>query len=131
MSVLSTSRTDKRPFKGKGAVEWLAREEREYRKLLGEMERLSNESRKAPGNAWYLFLHHRKVSGQHFLMWRSFGHVHAHLPWEKIEPQLSALRESQRNWFIEANELSRLLNARERAVRHAVKLAADLVSEAQ
>lgn len=126
MIDLSTSERDKRAFKGKGAFEWLAQEDREYKKILAEMEVLSNVSRKAPGNSWYLFLHSRKDSGQHFLMWRSFGHVHAHLPWGKIVPMLSGLHESQRNWFIEANDLSMLLNAKERAVRHAIKLAKEL-----
>lgn len=117
---------DKRPFKGKGAEEWLAREERHYQKVLSEMEALSNESRNAPGHAWYLFLHHRKDSDQHYLMWRSFGQVHVHLPWSKIEPHLGAMSASQREWLVKANELAMLLNARERAVRHAMKLAREL-----
>ena len=70
MSGLSSIQMDKRPFKGKGADEWLARLQRDYRKIVFEMRELSEHSKSAAGNAWYVYLHHRRSTGQRFLMWK-------------------------------------------------------------
>ena len=129
MSRLSAVELDKRPFKGKGVDEWLARSEREYRKVVLEMESLSKMSRKQSSSAWYVYLHHRKVTGQQFLMWRSFGVKHIHLTWDRIEPAVRRMKQDQCGWYEEMNDQVRLLNAKEVATRKAMKLAQELMEE--
>ena len=126
MSGLSSIQMDKRPFKGKGADEWLARLHRDYRKVVFEMEELSEHSKGAAGNAWYVYLHHRKSTGQRFLMWRSFGVKHFHLTWDSIQPTLGRMTRSQQDWFEEVNAAVRFLNAKEAVTRKAIRMAQEL-----
>ena len=127
MRTLSSIELDKRPFKGKGVDEWLARLSREYLKIVSEMEILSEQSRRASGNNWYVYLHHRKSTDQRFLMWRSFGVKHVHLTWDRIQPVLSRMGESERQWYVEMNDLIKLLNAKEVVTRKALRMAQELV----
>lgn len=128
MSVLSTSAMDKRPFKGKGVSAWLTRNQRVLEKVIFDMEILADESRRVSGSPWYLYLHHRKDTGQKFLMWRSYGvHQHVHLRWEKLQGQLQRMSAEQREWYAEMNDQARLLNAMEKATRTAINLANGLL----
>jgi hypothetical protein len=127
MRALSANEFDKRPFKGKGVDEWLARLNREYVKIVSEMEILSEQSRRAPGNNWYVYLHHRRPTDQRFLMWRSFGVKHVHLTWDRIQPMLSRMEEPERQRYAEMNDLVKLLNAKEVVTRKALRMARELV----
>jgi len=129
MNGLSSTQMDKRPFKGKGADEWLARLNRDYRKIVSGMEALSEQSRGEAGNAWYVYLHHRRSTDQRFLMWRSFGVKHIHLAWVRIQPMLDRMSTAQREWYVEMNVRVKLLNAKEVATRKAMRMALDLVDE--
>lgn len=91
MSGLSTSAMDKRAFKGKGGsegmsqwvLEWQSRNARALDRVIRDMEAVAQESKKMPGNQWYLYLHYRKDTGQYFLMWRSYGaRKHVHVSWD-------------------------------------------------
>jgi hypothetical protein len=127
MSGLSTVRLGKRPFKGKGADEWLAQLTRDYAKVVAEMKRLSDLSRSVAGHPWYVYLHHREATGQYFLMWRSFGLKHVHLTWTSILPLLRRMGSEQVEWFEDMNEAMRFLNAQEKATRKAMRIARELV----
>ncbi|KAB2319007.1 hypothetical protein F8A86_11680 [Betaproteobacteria bacterium SCN1] len=127
MSRLSTNAFDKRPFKGKGAVEWLSRSRKALERVLFDMEILAEESRRVSGSPWYLYLHYRRDTGQRFLMWRSYGLNHVHLRWEQMQGVLQRMTPDQRNWYVETNEKARLLNAKEKAARTALNLANGLL----
>jgi hypothetical protein len=127
MNGLSTVQIDKRAFKGKGVNEWLSRLHRDYAKLVSEMELLSTQSRDVAGNAWYVYLHHRKSTDQYFLMWRSFGVKHVHLRWENLQSMLQRMTAVERFWYEQINEAILLLNAKEKAARTALKLAKGLL----
>lgn len=127
MSPVSTPTPDKRPFKGKGAIEWLERSEREYKKIVAEMEALADESKSLPGKHWYVFLHYRKAIGQRFLMWRAYGGSGSHLTWEAIEPVVLLMKQEPREWYEAFDERIRLLNAKESAARGAVRVARSLL----
>lgn len=130
MNDLSTPVTDKRPFKGKGAEAWLSKVTREHEKIVNEMRVLSFESRQLNGSNWYLYLHHRKLTGRWFLMWRSVGvndKKHVHLTWDKVEPHLRGMTEERAAWYREANELINLLNAQEKVTRGAMRMAEGLM----
>lgn len=131
MNGLSSIQSGKRPFKGKGADEWLDRLDRDYQKVVSAMAELSSHSKNAAGNAWYVYLHHRKSTGQRFLMWRSFGVKHVHLSWDSLQPMLARMTQAQREWYEEVNESVRLLNAQEAATRKAIRLARELVRTVQ
>lgn len=129
MNGLSSTQMDKRPFKGKGVDVWLARLNRDYQKIVSEMESLSDQSRSVAGSAWYVYLHHRRATNQRFLMWRSFGVKHVHLTWNKIQPLLGRMSKTQRDGVEEVNEAVRLLNAKEVATRKAIRMAMELIEE--
>ena len=77
-----------------------------------------------------MYLHHRKQTDQQFLMWRSYGaeiKQHVHLTWDKVEPHLGSVTVERAQWYREANDWMRLLNAKEKAVRNAIKLAQALL----
>jgi len=127
MSMLSTVANDKRPFKGKGA-EWLEKVEREYERIVYDMEELAEQSRRGAGSPWYVYMHFRRETAQHFLMWRSFGVKHVHLRWESMQSLLERMTESQRTGYESMNEALRLLNAKEKAARTALNLAKGLMN---
>lgn len=130
MSALSTRAGDKRPFKGKGAGGWLALSQKALDRVLNDMEILAEETRRVSGSPWYLYRHYRRDTGQHFLMWRSYGaKQHIHLRWEQMQSVLKRMNKEQREWYREANDAAKLLNAREKAARTAVNLADGLLKE--
>lgn len=110
------------------AAEWLRKSSRDYERVLQEMNLVSEQSRRMNGNAWYLFLHYRKATGQRFLQWRSFGTPHVHMTWDRITPVVQTLGEAQRKWFEDANERAEVLNAREQVARRAVQMAQGIVA---
>jgi hypothetical protein len=110
MSGLSSIQMDKRPFKGKGADEWLARLHRDYLKVVFEMEELSEHSEEAAGNAGCGSAS-PEIDQQRFLMaqlWRE-----ACPPDWTASSTLGEWTRSQQDWFEEVNAAVRLLNAKE------------------
>lgn len=127
MNRLSTDALDKRPFKGKGAVEWQSKNQKALERVLYDMEILAEASRRVSGSPWYLYLHYRRATGQHFLMWRGYGRKHVHLRWEQMQGVLQRMTREQYAWYADANEKARLLNAKEKAARTALNLANGLL----
>lgn len=127
MSMLSTVPHDKKPFKGKGGAEWLEKAEREYERIVRDMEELVERSRHVAGSPWYAYMHFRSGTKQRFLMWRSYGVKHVHLRWANMQGLLERMTESQRSGYESMNDEMRLLNAKEKAARYALNLAKGLM----
>lgn len=111
------------------ASEWLGKQRREYSRVVQDMELMAEQSRRVTGASWYLYLHHRKSTGQKWLQWRSFGLKHVHMTWDRIQPTVETLPKIQRDWFINANERMEVLNAREVVARKAIAMAEAILAE--
>jgi len=109
-------------------LEWQSRNARALDRVVRDMEAVAQESKKMPGNQWYLYLPYRKDTGQYFLMWRSYGaRKHVHVSWDRMQGMLERMDESVRTHYAEVNLMAQLLNAKEKAARTALNLANGLL----
>lgn len=127
LNNLSTPIDDKKPFKGKGAEQWLATAIRQYERIVREMRQLSEDSKVSGGRNYFVYLHYNKATGRYFLQWRSYGKGY-HLTWDRIVGAVNRLGEVHKQYYYDTNEMIDLLNAQESAARNVVKRAEYLIA---
>lgn len=126
-----TTPVDKRPFKGKGAEDWLSRLQRDYQSVIDEMYVLSEASKKLSSLPWYLFRHKRSENDQHYLVWRSYGVKQYTITWDNVKPYLNKVPREQKAWVLEAQEQVFFLNMRELTLRFCISRAVKCVDSIQ
>ena len=123
--VVSTWGVDIKGFKGKGrkAEAWLSEARARLAGIHGAMRALARETRAVRGHDFTLAVHARGRNGQITLRWRLTGQPARHVTWAAITSRVDGLPPALAQWYRRANAAALLLNHREMAARHELRLA--------